>query len=614
MMVAPEIRVIAEAIRSVDEAGLLAESDVQTMSEKATAGLRHLTAAAQVLRVPGRLCPACGLVAPEQKGKLVQALILGVDGLSRRLHMPVRCRRATCRLSGVYVYQNFIMLRKGEHEWSWREKRLPQVVAICPKFSVTMAWCEQFGRRLVTQHASFWGEAEVHWYPRCGISKNRLKLRVEESWMKITLIRRLASHQNQGLRGVSLLLHLGHEILLEEAWSDYADHMFRDRVAQVNALEAPLTVAVLDGHQKLTRRCCGVRLMSWQFSEALQMGRFLPCPETPGIGVKLCSHHQCAVVRARAKQSAEPGAAILRSVKTAAAALSACSQSALRLELQNPDRSVLRGDLRISTWPLVEEFLCGKALEDPCTFAGIEEASESNGGAAVDEDLTLAEILALQCKTHKHCTIPAASLSLSRFRRTGGFLVACSSQGLILHLEEFFGSESLPQRYMFLAKLKQAFPDLQVIVHDDACHLRRFADNRSSESSMAASLAHPAIVYVVDRFHARGHVDEWCRQNCCPGVPETDAAIEGVNTSICEITFAWIARYKHIFRKMNRWTGNFFISEMCYGHNARLLGDINQAVVAAIPEQCEGPLQSESESPMLEEVSEETDSSSSSAI
>ena len=33
------------------------------------------------------------------------------------------------------------------------------------------------------------------------------------------------------------------------------------------------------------------------------------------------------------------------------------------------------------------------------------------------------------------------------------------------------------------------------------------------------------------------------------------------NTSICEITFAWLARYKHMVRKMDQWTSKFFVSE-----------------------------------------------------
>ena len=61
-------------------------------------------------------------------------------------------------------------------------------------------------------------------------------------------------------------------------------------------------------------------------------------------------------------------------------------------------------------------------------------------------------------------------------KRSGGFLVACDGAGTILGVEEFFGGESLTQRAAFLASLKRDFPGIRTIVHDDACHLRKFLD------------------------------------------------------------------------------------------------------------------------------------------
>lgn len=64
---------------------------------------------------------------------------------------------------------------------------------------------------------------------------------------------------------------------------------------------------------------------------------------------------------------------------------------------------------------------------------------------------------------------------------------------------EFMGAESCAQRYMFLARLKSLFPDMTCCVHDDACHLRRFADARGGCSDLAASLAYPNMRYILDR-------------------------------------------------------------------------------------------------------------------
>ena len=66
---------------------------------------------------------------------------------------------------------------------------------------------------------------------------------------------------------------------------------------------------------------------------------------------------------------------------------------------------------------------------------------------------------------------------------------------------------------MFLARLKDLFPDMCVCVHDDACHLRRFADKRASLSLLAHELSYPQMKYILDRFHAPGHVDQWCKEH-----------------------------------------------------------------------------------------------------
>eukprot|EP00973_Karenia_brevis_P031684 4371598-Karenia_brevis.AAC.1 len=81
-------------------------------------------------------------------------------------------------------------------------------------------------------------------------------------------------------------------------------------------------------------------------------------------------------------------------------------------------------------------------------------------------------------------------------------------------MRECFGSESLSQRYLFSSELKALYPDLQVIVHDDACHLHKYASARAQWSHHAATLSPPRLKYVCDRFHMTGHVDAWCLAHC----------------------------------------------------------------------------------------------------
>ena len=173
-----------------------------------------------------------------------------------------------------------------------------------------------------------------------------------------------------------------------------------------------------------------------------------------------------------------------------------------------------------------------------------------------------ADLEATRCSTHKESTTRAPI-----GQRSGGWLIACASDGYILHLKEFFGTESLSQRYFFLAELKAAMPTLTDCIHDDACHLRRFADARAHESPAAWSLAYPQMNHIIDGMHARGHVDAWCLANCHPKVPANAARLQGVNTSICEQTFRQTNRYKFMVQHMGRCTCTVFLHEVADARN-----------------------------------------------
>eukprot|EP00971_Amphidinium_carterae_P339476 6477309-Amphidinium_carterae.1 len=155
-------------------------------------------------------------------------------------------------------------------------------------------------------------------------------------------------------------------------------------------------------------------------------------------------------------------------------------------------------------------------------------------------------------------------------RRSGGWLLACSGTGFVLEAMEFLGGESLTQRAAFLALCVQSFPCLQTFVHDDACHLRKFMDHWFPD---CPRLRWPQMTYIVDKLHARGHVDEWCRENCHPNLPAHQQLLEEANTSTCETLFTWFSGYKPSFRHMNRATARFFVNELLDLRNSWMLGD-----------------------------------------
>ena len=49
----------------------------------------------------------------------------------------------------------------------------------------------------------------------------------------------------------------------------------------------------------------------------------------------------------------------------------------------------------------------------------------------------------------------------------------------MVHVAEFVGAEGLGQRYFFLADLLEAAPEIDIVTHHDACHLRKYAASRA---------------------------------------------------------------------------------------------------------------------------------------
>ena len=148
-------------------------------------------------------------------------------------------------------------------------------------------------------------------------------------------------------------------------------------------------------------------------------------------------------------------------------------------------------------------------------------------------------------------------------------LYACTPDGYILHLKEYIGAESISQRYFFLAELVADVPSINVVIHDDACHLRKFCGSYAQTSDFAKKLAFPQLKFVVDRLHSRGHVDPWCLQNCVASAPCNQDLIRGINTSICEQSFSRLGRHKFVVRSMDRLTSAMFLYEMAEICNQR---------------------------------------------
>lgn len=104
-------------------------------------------------------------------------------------------------------------------------------------------------------------------------------------------------------------------------------------------------------------------------------------------------------------------------------------------------------------------------------------------------------------------------------------------------------------------------------MYDDACHLKKFCCNPVQQNVTEVSKRLADLDMVVDKMHFRNHVDRWCKSNCNPyDRPDLD----GVDTEVCEQTFAWLTRYGRITRHMNQDRFLFYILNLCELRNKKV--------------------------------------------
>jgi hypothetical protein len=570
---------LLSTLRDADRVGFCSESCLRRMAKAVVTR----ACAPKVLVHPGsmaavggtRCCPGgCGGERVLFGNSKVDAVVLGVDGLHKVKHVPLRCQRGVCPLRGKRVWHNFVADDK-KHLWNFPERPLPEIVMLTSKFGVTRAWHRQFTLRVLKQHTSFWGEAEVH-HPSMGVgapSKGRLKKLLTKSWFLCRWLERVWE-RNEDATGLRISDSL--EEIIPARWTSYLEDRRRRRASLARECQVTLSKQGLDGHSKTTRRvCCVKKCMKWT-NKALGMFALVDCPRTPMHKSPLCQKHKDVLAsegtghKVRRLRWKAPLGTTLDDVVDIWVGATAADERKVQASAVDPS-AVLHF--------VVEQSLAEHTAKHSAQEGGDRDAAADGEDAAGHQptlfpdadDWTLAELAAVDCTTHKMFLPGKAHARMKKSRRknlrSGGFLVSVTPEGFVTDILEFLGSESCTQRYMFLARLKALYPELVLLFHDDACHLRRFASKFSERSEAARAISYPALLFALDRFHARGHVDKWCLENVHPGIDELSAALEGVNTSRNEILFQWLARYKHSFRKMGQWTGNFYAQEVIDLHN-----------------------------------------------
>ena len=105
--------------------------------------------------------------------------------------------------------------------------------------------------------------------------------------------------------------------------------------------------------------------------------------------------------------------------------------------------------------------------------------------------------------------------------------------------------------------------------------LSQFATKSGNKRLMALTKLLTAIIIVIDRFHLRNHKDPLCKHKFNMNlIPQ----LKGVNSSICEQTFRWLAGYKHVLKHMKRVRFNMFIVRLATLHNENLSRVIDQRI------------------------------------
>ena len=145
---------------------------------------------------------------------------------------------------------------------------------------------------------------------------------------------------------------------------------------------------------------------------------------------------------------------------------------------------------------------------------------------------------------------------------TGGVLTACTTSGYFCGWEEIHDTESLSQRYSFVARLFALNLAFMIVVHDDACHMARLfgSARRALVPTNEFFKRLLAIVWILDKWHAKNHVGTWCKKNVCPTLPFLAPFLHGHNTEVCESTNAWLAGFNHAVRHMHQYTFKFHLA------------------------------------------------------
>ena len=527
-------------------------------------------------------CPFCGQAMTSRPSMSANAVVLDVNGPLRKHHVPIRCDSPTCVHNGLYQWHNYYVLL-GRHVFNGMPGSM-QVIMLTSRFGVSIAFLEQLHLRLLREHVSFAGEADVarRFSQRRGTAHllpKRLRLYLSQAWYVWRLMLCREMFVDEALPELDLRRPV--EEYIAQAWPLLVAAFESTTARRARQAGMKTDVQVMDGNAKNRRLVCAAFLRHMLTCHRLGRSVCVGCPHTPLLGSAFCSDHaseESADVDYEivTHEIPEPGGLEIGASLRLLVRQTSGKHEEVWVDEQFVDPRMSNayfkriGDKSRAAAAdkrrkrMLDRQVRMKQIEnDMDALAEIwTELTPENLEQILSERSTADDLSAVACNTHKETDSERQDCA-----RTAGLLVACLSCGIITSMCEVLGCESLSQRYLFLSALVALYPELVAMVHDDACHLHKFCERRAHCSVAAARLAPPRMHYICDVFHMVGHTDSWCTLNCNPRAPHLVQYVDGVRTSVCEFTFTWFSQYKHQSKHMSEWGFKFFLQQMCAAHN-----------------------------------------------
>ena len=126
-------------------------------------------------------------------------------------------------------------------------------------------------------------------------------------------------------------------------------------------------------------------------------------------------------------------------------------------------------------------------------------------------------------------------------RHTAGILISAKPCGIIPHVDELFGCESIKQVHgsiiEFLGSCSSDIRDkLKLWMFDDMCHLKPHSEKEHVRNQSTVTEEFALLAKCVDKFHYPGHkkTDSYCRENCNPNTVLKKIGINEINSPACE--------------------------------------------------------------------------------